>query len=116
MNRKNLWLQALVDSRCIHTEINKQLVKEERIKTECIDRLFKVFNVDEIKNREVTWYTLIEVEINEHKKQINAVVIDLNGTDIFLEYNWLVKYKPEVNWNIRTIQFVRCPKSYRMPY
>jgi len=29
-------------------------VKEERIKTEPIDRLFKVFNADEIKNREVT--------------------------------------------------------------
>jgi len=42
--------------------------------------------------------------------------MDLNGTDIFLEYNWLVKHKPEVNWNMRTIQFVRCPKSYRMPY
>jgi len=42
--------------------------------------------------------------------------MDLNGTDIFLEYNWLVKHKPEVNWNMRTIQFVRYPKSYRMPY
>ena len=68
MNRKNLWPQALVDSRCIHTGINKQLVKEERIKTEPMDRLFKVFNADGIKNGEVTWYTLIEVEINGHKE------------------------------------------------
>jgi len=52
-NRKKLWLQALVDSECTHTEINKQLVKEERIKTEPIDRLLKVFNVDGTKNGEV---------------------------------------------------------------
>jgi len=52
-NRKKLWLQALVDSECTHTKINKQLVKEERIKTEPIDRLLKVFNVDGTKNGEV---------------------------------------------------------------
>jgi len=43
----------LVDSGCIYTGINKQLVKEEKIKTEPMDRSFKVFNVDEMKNGEV---------------------------------------------------------------
>jgi len=43
-----------VDSRCIHTGINKQLVKEEIIKIEPMDRSFKVFNADGIKNGEVT--------------------------------------------------------------
>ena len=37
---KELRLQALVDSECTHTGIDKQLVKEERIKTEPLDRLF----------------------------------------------------------------------------
>ena len=54
LNRKELWLQVLVDSEYIHTGINKQLVKKERIKTEPIDRLLKVFNIDKTKNREVT--------------------------------------------------------------
>ena len=52
-NRKKLQLQALVDSGYIHTKINKQLVKKEKIKIEPIDRLFKVFNVDSTKNGEV---------------------------------------------------------------
>ena len=43
-----------MDSSCTHTGINKQLVKEERIKTEPMDRLFKAFNADGTKNREVT--------------------------------------------------------------
>jgi len=53
-NRKELQLQALVDSECTHTEINKQLVKEEKIKTEPMNRSFEVLNADRTKNGEVT--------------------------------------------------------------
>jgi len=53
-NGKELWLKALVDSECTYTRINKQLVKEKKIKMESIDRLFKVFNVNRTKNGEVT--------------------------------------------------------------
>ena len=53
-NKKKLWLKILVDSGYIYTGINKQLVKNERIKTEPIDKSFEVFNVDRTKNGEVT--------------------------------------------------------------
>jgi len=49
-------------------DINKQLVKEEKIKTELMDRSFKVFNADGTKNGEVTRFVLLEVEINRHKE------------------------------------------------
>ena len=42
---------------------------------------------------------------------MEVAVTDLNGTDIFLGHNWLVKYNPEVNWKNRTIKFTRCPGS-----
>ena len=32
-------------------------------------------------------------------EKIDIVVTDLNSINIFLGYNWLVKYNPEVNWN-----------------
>ena len=51
---KELWLQVLVDSGCTQTRINKQLVKEEQIKTEFVDKIFEVFNVDGIRNGVVT--------------------------------------------------------------
>ena len=60
---------------------------------------FKVFNTDGIKNREVIRFTPLEIEINGHKKQIDVAVTDLNGMNIFLEYDWLVKHNPEVNWD-----------------
>jgi len=67
-NGKELRLQALVDSGCICIGIDKQLVKEEKIKTEPMDRSFEVFNADKTKNGEVTRFTPLEVEINNHKK------------------------------------------------
>jgi len=73
------------------------LVKKEKIKTEPIDRSFEVFNADGTKNREVTRFTPLEVEIDGHKEQINAAVTDLNGMDMFLGYDWLVKHNPEVD-------------------
>ena len=66
--RKKLWLQVLVNSGCTHTGINKQLVKKEKIKMEPMNRSSKVFNTDETKNGEVTWFILLEVEINGYKK------------------------------------------------
>jgi len=90
------------------------LVKEEKIKTELIDRSFEVFNADGTKNREVTRFTLLEVEIDGHKEQIDAAVTDLNGTDMFLGYNWLVKHNPEVDWNKGTIKFTRCPETCKI--
>ena len=60
---------------------------KERIKTKLADILFKVFNTDGTKNREVTRFMPLEVKINRHKEQINTVVIDLNDMGMFLEHN-----------------------------
>ena len=36
--------------------------------------------------------------------------MDLNDIDMFLGYDWLIKYNPEVNWDIGTIQVIRYSK------
>jgi len=72
--------------------IDKQLVKEEKIKIKLLNVSFEVFNADGTKNGEVTRIVPLEVEINIHKEQINVTVTDLNRTDMFLKYNWLVKH------------------------
>ena len=115
-NGKNLKIKALVDSGCTHIGINKQLVKDKRIKTKKIDFSFEVFNVDGMKNGEVTKVAPLEVEINGHKKTLEAAVTDLNGMDMFLGHNWLVKHNPEVNWKNGTIKFTRCPGNCTMTH
>ena len=115
-NRKNLKVKALVDSKYTHTGIDKQLVKDKRIQTKSIDFSFKVFNVNETKNGEVTKVAPLEIEINGHKKTLEAAVIDLDGTDMFLGHDWLVKHNQEVNWRNRTIQFMRYPGNCTMTH
>ena len=42
-------------------------------------------------------YILLELKVNKHMEKINVAVTNLNGTDMFLEYDWLVKHNSEVN-------------------
>ena len=109
-------VNALVNSRCTYTGINKQLVKKKRIQTKPINFSFEVFNVDRPKNKEVTKVVPLEIEINEHKETLEAVVIDLDGTDMFLGHDWLVKHNPEVNWKNGTIKFTKCPRGYMIKH
>jgi len=102
-NGKNLKVKALVDSGCTHIKIDKQLVKKKRIQIKLINFSFEVFNANGIKNREVTKVAPLEIEINRHKEQLEAIVTDLNRMDMFLEHDWLVRHNPEVNWKNRTI-------------
>ena len=115
-NRKKLNVKALVDSGYTHTRIDKQLVKDKRIQTKLINFSFEVFNADRTMNGEVTKMAYLEIKINRHKETLEAVVMDLNGTNMFLGHDWLVKHNPEVNWKNGTIKFTRCPGSCMMKH
>jgi len=86
-NGKNLKVKALVDSRCIHTGINKQLVKDKKIQTKLLNFSFEVFNTDRIRYGKVTKMVLLEIEVNSYKEQLKVAVMDLNGIDMFLGYD-----------------------------
>jgi len=115
-NGKNLKVKALVDSRYTHTEIDKKLVKEKRIQTKPINFSLEVFNADRMKNGNVTRVIPLEIKINRHKEQLEAAVTDLNGTDMFLGHDWLIKHNLEVNWKNQKIQFKKCPESCKMKH
>ena len=115
-NSKKIKIKVLVDSGCTHTGIDKQLVKDKKIQTRPINFSFKVFNTDGTKNGKITKVAPLEVKINRHKKQLEAVVMDLNGTDMFLGHNWLVKHNLEVNWKNRMIKFTRYLGSCTMKH
>ena len=58
----------------------------------------------------------LEIEISKYKEQLEAIATDLNGTDIFLGYDWLVKHNLEVNWKNGMIKFMRYPRSCKMKH
>ena len=109
-------MKTLVDSRCTHTGIDKQLVKDKRIQTKPINFSFEVFNADGTKNGEVTKVAPLEIKINRHKETLEVTVMDLDGMDMFLGHDWLVKYNLEVNWKNGTIKFTRCPGNCTMKH
>ena len=115
-NGKKLKVKALVDSGCTHIGINEQLVKDKKIQIVPINFLFEVFNADGMKNREVTRVVPLEIKINSHKEQLEVAVTDLDGMDMFLGHDWLVKHNPEVNWKNSTIRFTRCPEQCTMKH
>ena len=86
-----------MDSGCTHTGIDEQLVKDKRIQTKLINFSFEVFNADGTKNREMTKMASLKIEINGYKETLEAAVMKLDGTDMFLGYDWLVKHNLEVN-------------------
>jgi len=90
-------VKALVDSGCTHTRINEQLVKDKRIQTKPINFSFEVFNADGTKNREITKVAPLEIKINGYKETLEAAVMDLDGIDMLLGHDWLVKHNLEVN-------------------
>jgi len=55
-------------------------------------------------------------KINRHKEQLEVAVTDLNGTDMFLGHDWLVKHNLEVNWKNETIKFMECLGSYKIKH
>jgi len=115
-NGKELKVKALVNSGCTHTGIDEQLVKDRRIQTKKINFSFEVFNADGTKNGEVTKVAPLEVEINGHKETLEAAATNLDGTDMFLGHDWLVKHNLEVNWKNGTIKFTRCPGNCTMTH
>ena len=72
--------------------------------------------MDGTKNREVIKVAPLKIEVNGHKEQLEAAVMDLNRTDIFLGHDWLVKHNLEVNWKTRKIKLTRCPGSCTMKH
>ena len=115
-NSKKLKVKALVDSGYTHTGIDEQLVKNKRLQTKKIDFSFEVFNADGTKNGEVTKVAPLEIKINRHKETLEAAATDLDGMDMFLGHDWLVKHNPEVNWKNETIKFTRCPGNCTMTH
>jgi len=115
-NGKKLKIKVLVDSGCIYTGIDEQLVKDKKIQTKPINFSFEVFNTDGMKNREVTRVAPLEIRINSYKEQLEAAVTDLDETNMFLGHDWLVKHNPEVNWKNGTIRFTRCTEQCTMKH
>ena len=78
--------------------------------------MFEVFNADGTKNGEITKVAPLEIKINGHKETLETAITDLDGTDMFLGHDWLVKHNLDVNWKNGIIKFIRCSGNCTMKH
>jgi len=109
---KKLKVKALIDLGCTNTTITRKTVEEKGISTKSLPRPFDVYNSDGSRNGEKTIkeFVPLEINLNGHIEQIDAIVSEIKETDLFLEHDWLVEHNPEVDWKEGVIWFTRCPE------
>lgn len=107
-------VETLIDSGCTHTCISKKIVEQENLPTTKMERPMDALNADGTQNKQgrITDYVQMEIEIEGHKEQIQAPVVQLEDrADMFMGHDWLIKHNPEVDWHKGTIKFTRCPSD-----
>jgi len=110
---KKIKISALISSGCTHTTIAADTVQREKLPTEKMKTTMEIYNLDGTRNRygKIKEVVPIALEAGGHTEQINAVVSGITEMDIFLGYDWLEKYNPEIDWKKGTISFTRYPKN-----
>ena len=83
----------------MNTTIARITIEEKGILTKSLPKLFNMYNSDKSKNREKTIreFVSLEINLNEHIEQIDAVVSEIKKMNLFLGHDWLVEHNPEVD-------------------
>ncbi|KAF7785180.1 hypothetical protein Agabi119p4_1345 [Agaricus bisporus var. burnettii] len=117
-NGKKLKLSAMVDSGCTHTCIDEELVKKKKIPTKKLERPITCRNSDGMiaGKKDITKFVKMDLNINGHNEQLDAVVTPLQSSDLFLGHDWLTNHNPEIDWKQGIIKFNRCPTSCSFPH
>jgi hypothetical protein len=58
----------------------------------------------------------MELSMDKHMEQLEAVVADIKGTDIYLGHNWLVKHNLKIDWKEGIIRLANCPHDCKITH
>ena len=72
-----------------------------------------MFNVDGTKNsaRNIMHLADIIIDYQGHHEKVTAEVTDLGKNQVILEYTWLKKHNPDIDWTNREVKMTHCPCS-----
>ena len=106
-NRERFTVTALLDSGCTRTVIDKKFAKEKDLLIHKLPIPIPVYNADGTFNDggSISEFTILELQIGEHREQIAMALSSLSTHDIFLGHDWLKKHNPEINWQTQEIKF-----------
>src|ERR1700723_1812302 len=93
--------------------ISSNFVEKHCIPTERLECPVHITNVDGTQNAHGlhTHIVTIRLRLLDHEEWVTLQVSKLKDFDIFLGYDWFLKHNPSIDWNLRHIQFNRCPSE-----
>ena len=67
-----------------------------------------VYNADRSINSigSIREFAIVKMRIGDHSKQIAMAMSNLSTHPIFLGYDWLRKHNPQIDWKVKTLQFM----------
>ena len=106
-------LQALLDSGCTGSCIDKEFVRKHDIQTKKVPRPIPVYNANGTLNKggPITEFVEMRMVIQDHVERIQLAVTNLGKTELFIGHEWLKKHNPSVDWKMSALTFDRCPKE-----
>jgi Fe-S-cluster containining protein len=108
----------MIDLGCTHTCIGEKMVKKENIPTQKLVKSMTARNADGsvTGNKQITDFVEVEMEVNGHKEDLEAVVMPLDSPGLLLGYDWLTYHNLEIDWSNRIMKFKNCPETCKFPH
>jgi hypothetical protein len=109
---------AMINSGCTHTCIGEKMVKKENIPTRKLVKSMTARNADGLVtgNKQITDFVEVEMEVNGHKEDLEAVVMPLDSPGLLLGHDWLTYHNLEIDWSNCIMKFKNCPETCKFPH
>jgi len=107
---RTFYKQALVNLGSSSSCISRKFIKENLIDTCPLPFPITCYNADGLtnKDRSITKVVEMNMTIGDHQELIQLSVTNLGNHNLFLEYNWLQKHNPTINWKDSSINLQNC--------
>ena len=112
-NGSAIKVQALVDSGCTGSCINRTFAEKHDIPMHPLPIPVPVYNADGTLNRDgsITHMAELRMTVKDHSEKIELAVTGLESAPLFIGYEWLKRHNPNIDWQQGTIAFDRCPED-----
>jgi len=110
--------QALINPGSLTSCISKKFVKENHIDTHKLLFPITCYNANGSTNKDGSVIEIVKMNmtISDHQELIQLSVTNLGNHDLFLEYDWLQKHNPTINWKDSLINLQNCRQWCRKIY
>ena len=107
---------ALLDCSATGLFMDTKWAKGNFISVMELEQLILVYNVDGSHNSigSITHEATLIMIHKGHREKVTFEICDLEKVNLIIEYTWLKKHNPEIDWSTGEIEFTLCPSECNM--